>query len=149
MDQMHVQSDTSVNVWVSLKMNAVRDWIQNAHLPSRGVNIILFIEQIWAYAELILELNSNRQIWKIIIIIVFWKDCEFWQSPVSLDQGEICLCVWSLSVVFYLSTNSIPGWMTSLYPYVYQMCRHNTDTTSYVWVCVCACEHALRAFILT
>lgn len=63
MDQMHVQSDTSVNVWVSLKMNALRDDLKCT--PSlTGVNIILIIEQISVCAELILELNANRQIWK-------------------------------------------------------------------------------------
>ncbi len=64
MDQMHVQSDTSVNVWLSLKMNALRDWIQNTHLPFLTGSQHLIIEQISACEEFILKLNANIQVWK-------------------------------------------------------------------------------------
>lgn len=61
---MHVQSDISVNVWLSLKMNALRDWIQNTHLPFPTGSQHLIIEQISACAEFILKLNANIQVWK-------------------------------------------------------------------------------------
>jgi len=42
------------------KDESLRDWIQNAHLPSWGANIILIIEQISACAELILEADLEN-----------------------------------------------------------------------------------------
>ncbi len=148
MDQMHVQSNISVNVWLSLKMNDLRDWIQNTHIPFLTGSQHLIIEQISACAEFILKLNNI-----IIILVMFWKVCEIalsdipgWSFTTCVAQGKMCLYVVTVKCCFLSELNSIPGWMTLLYPHVCQMCRHNTDT---LCLCVCACDRALRAFILT